>query len=149
MPATTELDPVARFLMLAVRQRLSLGVMHAQAPADFALMMAAAAGAFALDGEYAEREVNDRLRAWLAGAGAMIDVDHVELRRWLVDTGVLVRDGFGRAYARGTPGAAIASAIRALSVCDLAAVVRDARAAESARRDARKAQWAHKQGSAH
>jgi len=149
MPATTELDPVARFLMLAVRQRLSLGVMHAQAPADFALMMAAAAGAFALDGEYAEREVNDRLRAWLAGAGAMIDVDHVELRRWLVDTGVLVRDGFGRAYARGTPGAAIASAIDTLSGRDLEAAVRDARAAESARRDARKAQWAHKQGSAH
>jgi hypothetical protein len=149
MPATIELHSLARFLMLAVRQRLSLGVMHAQAPADFALMMAAAASAFALDGEYAEREVNDRLRAWLASAGAMLDVDHVELRRWLVDTGVLVRDGFGRAYVRGAPGAAIASAIDMLSGRDLAALVSDAREAEAARREARKAQWAHKQGSAH
>jgi hypothetical protein len=149
MSATTELDPLARLMSLAVRQRMSLGVMHAQAPADFALVMAAAAGAFAPGGEYAEREVNDRLRAWLAGAGAMIDVDHVELRRWLVDTGVLVRDGFGRAYARGTPGAAIASAIRALSGRDLAAAVRDARAADAARRETRKAQWARRQESAH
>ena len=121
--------------------------MHSAAPADFALLMAAAAHAFAPGRTYTEPEVNERLRAWLAGAGAMLEVDHVELRRWLVDTGALARDGFGRAYARGTPGAAIEAAVRALAGQDLAALARDARDEEAARRDARKAQWAHKQGS--
>ena len=96
---------------------------------------------------YTEPEVNACLRAWLAGAGAMLDVDHVELRRWLVDTGVLARDGFGRAYARGTPGAAIAAAVHVLAGQDLAALVRDARAAEAVRRDARRTQWERKQES--
>ena len=86
--------------------------MHSAAPADFALLMAAAAHAFAPDRTYTEPEVNERLRAWLAGAGAMLDVDHVELRRWLVDTGALARDGFGRAYARGDGFVALPSDAR-------------------------------------
>jgi hypothetical protein len=143
-----ETEVLARLKALAVRHRMSLGVMHSAAPADFVLLMAAAAHAFAPDRTYTEPEVNECLRTWLAGAGAMIDVDHVELRRWLVDAGVLARDGFGRAYARGTPGAPIAAAIGVLSGRDLAALVRGTREAESARRDARKAQWARKQGSA-
>jgi hypothetical protein len=72
----------------------------------------------------------------------MLAVDHVELRRWLVDTGVLARDGFGRAYNSGTPRPDIASAMAALAGRDLAALVADARTRDAARRDARKAQWA-------
>jgi hypothetical protein len=142
--ATHQQDLVARLRTLAIRQRLSLGVMHAAAHADFVLLMAAAAHAFAPERTYTEADVNACLRAWLAGPGAMVDVDHVELRRWLVDAGVLARDGFGRSYARGTPGAAIAAAIGALSGLDLAALVRAAREADAARREARKAQWARK-----
>jgi hypothetical protein len=33
----------------------------------------------------------------------MVQTDHVELRRWLVDAGYLARDGWGYAYVRG-PG---------------------------------------------
>ncbi|MFO1317619.1 MAG: DUF2087 domain-containing protein [Burkholderiales bacterium] len=131
-----------RFSALAVRRRLSLGVMHSANPADFALVLAAAARAFAPAREYRERDVNDVLRAWLAGTGAMLDVDHVELRRWLVDTGVLARDGFGHAYARATPRADIAAAIAALAPHDPVALARTACDAEAARRAARKAQWA-------
>jgi len=142
--ATIQKDVLERLRTLAIRQRMSLGVMHSAAPADFALLMAAAAHAFVPGRAYTEAEVNACLRAWLGGAGAMLDVDHVELRRWLVDTGVLARDGFGRAYARGTPRPAIDAAVRALAGSDLAALVRDAREAEAARRDARRAQWAHR-----
>ena len=72
---------LARLRELAPRQGLSLGVMHSASPADFALLMAAAGRAFAGMGTCSEREVNDRLRAWRAGPGAMVAVDHVELRR--------------------------------------------------------------------
>lgn len=47
-----------------------------------------------------ERDVNGALRARLAGAANFLDTDHVQLRRWLVDTGWLARDGFGREYRR-------------------------------------------------
>ncbi|MEO8755812.1 MAG: DUF2087 domain-containing protein, partial [Casimicrobiaceae bacterium] len=94
---------IERLAALALRQGLSLGVMHSSSQSDFALMLASAAQCFVRSREYTEREVNDRLRAWLAGAGAMVAVDHVELRRWLVDSGVLTRDGFGRAYTPGAP----------------------------------------------
>ncbi|MCC7215883.1 MAG: DUF2087 domain-containing protein [Burkholderiales bacterium] len=132
----------ARFAALAVRRRLSLGVMHSAKPEDFALVLAAAARVFAPVREYRERDVNDLLRAWLADAGAMLDVDHVELRRWLVDTGVLARDGFGRAYALGTPRADVAAAIAALAPHDPAALSRAACDDEAARRAERKARWA-------
>ena len=34
---------------------------------------------------WSEPEVNPALRAWLADTGAMLSVDHVELRRTLLD----------------------------------------------------------------
>lgn len=135
-------DSAARFAALAVRRRLSLGVMHGAHPRDFALVLAAATRAFEDAREYRERDVNDVLRAWLADTGAMLDVDHVELRRWLVDTGVLARDGFGRAYTLGTPRADIATAMAALAPHDPAALAGAARAEDAARRAARKALWA-------
>jgi hypothetical protein len=47
-----------------------------------------------------ERGVNEALKAQLADAARFIDTDHVELRRWLCDTGWLARDGYGREYQR-------------------------------------------------
>jgi hypothetical protein len=60
---------------------------------------------------YTEREANHRLQAALAEELAFLDLDHVELRRWLVDAGWWQRDGYGRAYQRvATPGLAPAQA---------------------------------------
>ena len=140
---------IERLQALAPRQGLSLGVMHSAGPADFALMLAAAALRFAPAQVYTERDVNHRLRAWLGGVGAMLAVDHVELRRWLVDTGVLTRDGFGRAYAPGTPPPAIAAAMAALVGHDLDGIVRAARERDVARREARKSHWAQRQAAEH
>jgi hypothetical protein len=140
---------IERLEALAPRQGLSLGGMHSASPADFALMLAAAAQSFAPGQVYAERDVNHRLRAWLAGAGAMLAVDHVELRRWLVDTGVLTRDGFGRAYTPGAASPAISVAMAALVGHDLDAIAGAARERDAARREARKSQWAQRQAADH
>lgn len=109
--------------------------------ADLSLVLAAAGLAFADDESLSEKQVNDRLRTWIDSVGVMLAVDHVELRRWLVDNGVLARDGYGRVYTRGTPRPQIANAMSALAGHDLAAIVRDARSSHAARREARKAQW--------
>jgi hypothetical protein len=130
-----------RMAALAVRHGLSLGVMRSAAPGDFAVMLVAASQAFASHEVYSERSVNERLSAWLADAGAMLAIDHVELRRWLVDTGVLMRDGYGRAYSLGTPSSPIGALMAALGTIDLAAVARAARALDAAEREVRKTQW--------
>jgi hypothetical protein len=132
---------VARLEALAVRRGLTLGVLASASPTDFALLLAAAGCAFAPGETLVEREVNERLKSFLAGAGAMLAVDHVELRRWLVDNAVLARDGFGRAYTRGTPGAQIAQAMVALAGFDLARIVAQARDRDAAKRAERKRVW--------
>jgi hypothetical protein len=132
---------IKRLRALAVRDGLSLGVMASNKPADFTLVLAAAGCAFAAGDALSEREVNARLIAWREGAGAMLAVDHVELRRWLVDNSVLARDGYGRVYTRGTPRDDIAAAMTALAGHDLTAIVRNARALHFIRRAARRAQW--------
>ena len=132
---------LARLEVLAVRQGLSIGVLASSSPPDFALVLAAAGCAVAPGETLSERDVAERLRSFLAGAGAMLAVDHVELRRWLVDNGVLVRDGFGRAYTRGEPREAVALAMDELAGADLAAIVGDARRRDAGKREERKRLW--------
>jgi hypothetical protein len=136
---------VERFSALAVKRNLSLGMLQSAQAADFALVLAAAASAFVAGRGYTEREVNGILIEWLAGSGSMLAIDHVALRRWLVDTGVLGRDGFGHAYALGTQSPEIAQLAQELAGIDLATVARDARAHEEAKRAERKRNWEQKQ----
>ncbi len=48
--------------------------------------------------QYTESELNDELRWWTARFGDPVNLDHVTLRRFLVDDGYLRRDTAGRAY---------------------------------------------------
>jgi hypothetical protein len=139
--AMKETPVLDRFATLSVRSGISLGILHASRPADFRLMLAAAARAFAAGRRYAENEVNDVLRDWLAHEGAMLAVDHVELRRWLVDCRALDRDDYGRAYVRGEPAPEIAALIAALTGTDLRALAAAARARDALLREERKRQW--------
>lgn len=95
-------------------------------------------------GAVGEREVNEALKAQLAGAACCLDVDHVELRRWLVDAGWLQRDGYGRAYQR-VPAAGLPAALRALGQAldgvDLTAWVQAMEAARDAERQRRRQAW--------
>jgi hypothetical protein len=137
-----ESSALDRFAALSVRSGLSLGILHASRIADFNLMLAAAAHAFAAGRSYSEGEVNDILRGWLAHEGSMLTVDHVELRRWLVDSRVLARDDYGRAYTLGVPSPDIAALVAALSGADLRSHGAAARARDAQAREERKRQWA-------
>jgi hypothetical protein len=115
-----------RLEALVVKSGVHLGLLSAD---DRALVLALAACALEPDRALREDEVNRRLIDWLADIGSMLRTDHVELRRWLVDTGFVVRDDWGQAYLRGRPqtekvrqvlgssdGAALASAVRSARV---------------------------------
>ena len=48
--------------------------------------------------QYTEREINDQLARWTARYGHSVNLDHVTLRRYLVDEHYVQRDSAGRAY---------------------------------------------------
>jgi len=121
-------DPyVAAWRTLAVKRGVGLGPLAGAPGGAFAAAMAAASLAIPADRDATEREVNERLGAWLAGPGAMLATDHVELRRWLVDLALVARDGYGRAYRRAPLPPAYAGAVTALAAIDAGAVAAQAR----------------------
>jgi len=63
-----------------------------------------------LDGgrEYREREINERLVAWRRDVAPAIEIDHVTLRRLLVDYGHLERTADGSSYRVGFPPGMVA-----------------------------------------
>lgn len=133
------------FRGLVVKDRVHLGGLGAAQR----LLALACVWAGLPDASMSEREVNAALRAALAGAACWLDTDHVELRRWLVDTGWLQRDGFGRAYRcalrAGLPPAlqhAADALDDALGGQTVAAWVAAQRSAHAARRAARRQAWA-------
>ncbi len=75
-------------------------------PEDEQLLLLLAARRFEPRREYREAEVNERLREWLSSFVAPFGIDHVTLRRRLVDTGLLMRDAGGFSYwtLRRMPG---------------------------------------------
>jgi hypothetical protein len=86
---------------LVVKHGVLIGSLP-QAQRELALGMAAKA--IAADTVHTEPQVNAALGRCLAGECAFLDTDHVDLRRWLIDTGWWRRDGFGRAYQRVPEG---------------------------------------------
>lgn len=67
-------------------------------PQDQALLARLAAARFEAGRAYREGEVNETLTAWLATFCAPFGIDHVTLRRLLVDSRYLVRDPAGASY---------------------------------------------------
>ena len=87
---------------------------------------------------YTEREVNELLRSWSRDVAPAIEVDHVTLRRLLVDSGHLERTADGRAYRIGFPPLPV--------VFDLAVDTVDVRATVAAFRDHAAARRAGRKG---
>lgn len=135
-------DAVAIFRRLAVKQGVLLGGLTGSRANQLDVALVAAATCLPEGRALTEPEVNAALRAWLAGPGAMLDIDHVGLRRWLVDARLWTRDGYGRAYARAVPPLALAPIAAALAEVDLAAEAAAAREALTAERAARQARHA-------
>ncbi len=119
-----------RLAQLAVRQGLHLASLQQRDGRDLELIFATAALAFPEDRLLTERDANELLKTFLAGAGAMIATDHVELRRWLVDAGFVRRSDRGTDYRRGAFPAWLADAAASLDSTRLAEVVASARAAQ-------------------
>ncbi len=88
------------------KTRLALRRMLANGPltglpmrrADLDLLLELAALRFEAKKTYTEREVNDSLRDWLATFCAPYGIDHVTLRRCMVDAQILRRDRAGSTY---------------------------------------------------
>ena len=89
--------PLVRLSAMVVKTGLGLGQMT---DGDRLLALGLPAWRLAQGQQHTEAEVNELLRASLAAEAAFLRTDHVELRRWLVDTGWWQRDGYGRAYTR-------------------------------------------------
>lgn len=127
-----------RLESLVLKSGLHLGALP---DLDRVLVLALASCAIEPGQSLREYEVNRRLTGWLADVGQMLDTDHVELRRWLVDSRYLARDDWGHAYLRGP--AEIEQTRQVLGTTDapaLASAVRSARiAAQSARLARRRA----------
>jgi len=51
--------------------------------------------------DYSEQQINDTLQKWLDTIGKSLEIDHISLRRSLVDEGYLTRDRAGRHYRVG------------------------------------------------
>jgi hypothetical protein len=111
---------------------------------------AVAAARLPLGASATEAAANQHLKQALGEELAFVDVDHVELRRWLCDMGWWRRDGYGRAYERVAPGelpaekAALHDAVAASG--DLAAFAAARRAAAAAAKKAKREAWLARQG---
>jgi hypothetical protein len=130
---------LAALAVLVVKEHVHLGSL---AQGERALSLALVWAGLPADTALDERAVNVALKLQLAEAARFLDTDHVELRRWLVDAGWLVRDGFGREYRRVAPEAlpapqrALAMALAGLDTATWARELRARRADERARRHA-------------
>jgi len=65
---------------------------------DLDMLLALACSAFERRRAYREDEVNERLNDWLARFTVPGVLDHVTIRRLMIDARLLLRDSAGRAY---------------------------------------------------
>jgi len=132
---------LARMAQLALRQGVRLASLQQKDGRALDLVFATACLALPGDTRLTEREANERLKHFLATAGTMIDTDHVELRRWLVDAGFVRRSDRGTDYQRGVLPDWLAVAAESLEFEQIAAAVGRARAELDERREARRQAW--------
>lgn len=83
-----------------LRRMLANGPLTAlpRRPRDLDVFLMLAAARFEPQRAYSEAQVNDLLQAWLEPFSSPFGVDHVTVRRCLVDSRFLVRDQAGSTY---------------------------------------------------
>jgi tRNA(adenine34) deaminase len=129
-----------RLVELARRSGLQLGNLQQKAEHDFELLLATASLYFPPQG-IGEREANECLKRFLAGAGCMLGTDHVELRRWMADLGFIRRSDRGTDYRPGILPDWLRDAAARLDATALDAEVLRARTDHRQQREARKDAW--------
>jgi len=135
-------ETMAALEQLAPKQGVTLGALGTD---DLHLVLALAARCLPVGPPKTEREVNTLLQTWLAGTGAMLRIDHVELRRTLIDFQLWERDGFGHAYrrVRSLANAELARHAAALADFNAERFVVTSRAQHAAARALRKSTYGH------
>jgi hypothetical protein len=125
-----------RVISLCVKRK---GALLPRAPRDAQVLGKVVALCLPQGESMSESAINEALKAWLADVGSTFDVDHVTLRRFLVDTGFLTRSANGSSYsvteASKQPGRFAAE----VEKMDVAAFVHAARVEEELRRQAERA----------
>lgn len=113
----------------ALRRLLANGPLTAvpKRPADQQLLVALAAAQFDAHSTYLEREVNERLRTWLETISEPFGIDHVTLRRLLVDSRHLIRTNSGSTYRLNLEKTREVEAVQEINPADVLAEVRNAR----------------------
>ncbi len=91
---------------------------------------------------YSESELNSELQKWVLLFGQRYGVDHVTLRRYLIDERYLVRDSAGSAYQLAAREGMPYTFDATLQNLDLAALIAEAKAA----RELKKQQYLKKNG---
>jgi len=104
-------------------------------PGDQHLVALLAATRFEPGEIYLEAEVNARLVAWLETISVPYGIDHVTMRRLLVDSRLLTRTKSGSSYHLDAASAAEIDAVRTLDPAELLATI-------AGERDRRKRQHA-------
>lgn len=126
---------------LAVRGPLHLSALSRRDGRDLELVLASAALHLPAQESLTEVQANEALKNFLSGAGAFLAVDHVELRRWLVDFGFIKRSDYSTEYRRGSLPPWLCEAATHLDVSTLAQAVENAMRREGQTRAARKQAW--------
>ncbi len=78
---------------------------------------------------YSENELNGELQKWVISFGKRYNLDHVTLRRYLIDERYLLRDSAGGAYELAAPDASPNTYDAMLEDLDLKALIAEAQAA--------------------
>ena len=94
------MNPPRENALRALRRMLANGPLTAlpKRSDDQALLLQLAASRLEPDRTYSEREVNEALEGWLGTFCSPCGIDHVTLRRLMVDSRLLARDKSGSAY---------------------------------------------------
>ena len=79
--------------------------------------------------QYSESELNAELQKWVLQFGKRYSVDHVTLRRYLIDEKFIVRDSAGTAYQLGDLASLPTTFDATLFNLDLPALIAEAQAA--------------------
>jgi len=77
--------------------------------------------------KYSEGQVNEVLQHWLLDVGTCLDIDHVTLRRYLIDEMYLFRETNGTAYMVNRAGRAVVEFEESVAAIDPATVIQSAK----------------------
>ena len=113
----------------ALKRMLANGRLTAvpKRPADQQVLVALAASRIDAGRRCPESEVNEQLKAWLGAVSEPFGIDHVTLRRMLVDSGLLARTASGSLYEVNEARLGEIEAVRGIEPADVLAEVRDER----------------------